>query len=344
LSTVDAELEAMVAEDTFLERLVPLDEPVDEAPPPAATALEAPGAEDEGAPTAWRWPWQREDEEGASGKPAGLAEGQAPVEKTAPLGPPDMAARNLDGSVEPVPAAPGEPAEADGGAGAGILPSYLEEALEDVAPAPVPPAPGRHAESYLDEGNVYFNVGQHALAIERYTRAIELDPRLTAGYYNRGNAHTRAGQYDEALADYNSALELEPGDPDALNNRGMLHLYRANYEAAQRDFNTALQADPFDTTVMVNRGLAQLHSGNAGAALADFETAATTDPTDAAAHYGAAQASAALGNRGEALRRLREAFDLDPAYSQEAASDAKLALLQGDPEFLQLLRDAGGRR
>jgi tetratricopeptide (TPR) repeat protein len=221
--------------------------------------------------------------------------------------------------------------------------SSVEEALDDLEPAPIVPPPRRTAESFLDEGNVYFNVGQYGLAIERYGQAIALDDQLTAAYYNRANAHTRAGEFEKALGDYDRALDLHPLDADALNNRGMLHLYRTNYAAALADFNRALDIDSSDTTVMVNRGLAQLHGGNAAAALVDFREAAQMDQSDAAAQYGAAQAAATMGNREEAFRHIGRALELDPAYAREAAADPRLAILSGDEEFLKLLRQTGPR-
>lgn len=230
-----------------------------------------------------------------------------------------------------------------GAGGDEALLTSVEEALEDLEPAPIVPPPRRTAESFLDEGNVYFNVGQYGLAVERYGQAIEMDPQLTAAFYNRANAHTRAGDFEAALADYNRALELQPNDADALNNRGMLHLYRSNFAAALADFNGALEADPTDTTVMVNRGLAHLHGGDPAAALVDFREAAAKDTSDAAAQYGAAQAAASLGNRDESLRHVTRALELDPGYAREAAADPRLALLQGDEEFLKLLRQSGTR-
>jgi tetratricopeptide (TPR) repeat protein len=221
--------------------------------------------------------------------------------------------------------------------------SSVEEALGDLEPAPIVPPPRRTAESYLDEGNVYFNVGQYGLAIERYGAAISMDADLTAAYYNRANAHTRAGEFEKALADYDRALELQPIDADALNNRGMLHLYRSNYANALADFNRALELDPTDTTVMVNRGLAQLHSGNAASALVDFRQAANLDSGDAAAQYGAAQAAASMGDKAEALRHVARALELDSGYAREAAADPRLSLLSGDEEFLRLLRQSGTR-
>lgn len=253
----------------------------------------------------------------------------------------DLAATTPDDAAQAVPpSAPAVdlPAEPE----PGFL-SSIEEALDEMEPAQIVRPPRRTAESYLDEGNVYFNVGQYGLAIERYGQAIALDDSLTAAYYNRANAHTRAGEFEKALSDYDRALALQPNDADALNNRGMLHLYRANYAAALADFNGALTADPTDTTVMVNRGLAQLHGGNAAAALVDFQEAARMDSADAAAQYGAAQAAATLGNKDEALRYVARALELDPAYAREAAADQRLAPLQGDEEFLRLLRQSGSR-
>ncbi|MGI8926331.1 MAG: tetratricopeptide repeat protein [Tepidiformaceae bacterium] len=223
------------------------------------------------------------------------------------------------------------------------LPSTLEEALSEVPESPIPTFAGRNAEAFLDEGNVYFNVGQYGLAIERYTRAIELSADLVAAYYNRANARTRSLEYDLALEDYDAALRLQPDDADALNNRGMLHLYRASYREALSDFNEALRADPGDTTVMVNRGLAYVHSGDPASALIDFQDAVAADPQDAAANYGAAQAAAMLGNRDRALRSLSRAFELDAGYAREAAADPRLTTLQGDKAFMRLLRDAGAR-
>ncbi|MDW8046974.1 MAG: tetratricopeptide repeat protein, partial [Chloroflexota bacterium] len=67
------------------------------------------------------------------------------------------------------------------------LAAVLEEAAETM-PRYGGAVPRRSAASYLDEGNIYFNVGQYAMAIDRYSRALELDPENAAADYNRANA------------------------------------------------------------------------------------------------------------------------------------------------------------
>ena len=282
-----------------------------------------------GRPGGWRWPWQRR---------AVVAENVADAV--------DPAAPEADSAWTPVVA--GDAAESTA---AGILEEEAASAVTVVeerrearpAPSPATTTVARDAESFLDEGNVHFNVSQYQMAIECYSRAIELNAGLAAAYYNRANAHSRAGDVEAALADYDRAAELTPDDADVLNNRGMLQLYRANYGAALHDFGAALVVDPSDTTVMVNRGLAHLHSGETAAALMDFQGATGLDPEDAAAHFGIGQCCAVLGDRDQALIHLARALAIEPAYAREAASDAMLTGLRNDPELLRLVREAGDR-
>ncbi len=244
-----------------------------------------------------------------------------------------------------------------GGSGSAGTPTPIAEPVEtqpesppqpsDTRPAPetrdeAPLEDTAAADALLDEGNAYFNVGQFALAIQRYDRAIQLAPRLVAAFYNRANARTRIGDYDGAQSDYDTALGLNPTDADALNNRGMLHLYRGNHDAALQDFNLALGIDSRDGTVIVNRGLAYLHKGDSRGALSDFHEAIRLNSRDAAAHYGAAQSLASLGDTNAALMSLRNALRIEPNYAREAAAEPRFASLQSNDEFTRLLRNPNG--
>lgn len=45
-------------------------------------------------------------------------------------------------------------------------------------------------------------------AIESFTRAIELDPRLPEAYYNRALLYARTGENEKAVADFSQAGQL----------------------------------------------------------------------------------------------------------------------------------------
>ena len=53
-------------------------------------------------------------------------------------------------------------------------------------------------------------------AIDDYTKAIELDPRLAAAWFNRGTVLYRLGLFEEGLRDLKKSVELDPKNPEFL--------------------------------------------------------------------------------------------------------------------------------
>lgn len=201
-----------------------------------------------------------------------------------------------------------------------------------------PPFPRpRSAESYLEEGTVYFAVGQFERAAERFGRALEADPTLGSAYYNRGLALARLGRGDEALADYDRAAELLPGDADVFNNRGLLHCANGDFAAALVDFRRAAELAPDDALIRLNLGLTLLETSEPAEALAEFERAFGGEAAFASARYGAALALTALGRSDEAGGALAEAVAADAELAAAARAEPRLVPLHADPRVRALL-------
>jgi tetratricopeptide (TPR) repeat protein len=77
-------------------------------------------------------------------------------------------------------------------------------------PAPAPAAQASTAPEWLAQGNRCMKQGDLDGAINAFTRAIELDPRLAAAYTNRGLARSYKGDYDAGIADCTKSIELDP--------------------------------------------------------------------------------------------------------------------------------------
>ena len=60
------------------------------------------------------------------------------------------------------------------------------------------------------------------MALEDYTKAIQLKPDYVDAYNNRGNLYKAMGQQDKALADYDKAIQLKPDLAPAIQNRDIL--------------------------------------------------------------------------------------------------------------------------
>ena len=195
------------------------------------------------------------------------------------------------------------------------------------------------ADSLVEEGNVYFTVGQYTLALDRYTSALEQKPQHASALYNRGRANSRLGALKNALDDYNQVLNLIPGDLDTLNNRGLLYMQEDEINKALEDFERALLSDGTDTTVLINKGLALLKKGEFKNSLLSFQQAIDHDPEDSAAHFGTAKAFIELNNRDEALQALQTTFNLDNSYIEEAFEDPSLSQLANDSDFLDIIKN-----
>jgi len=87
----------------------------------------------------------------------------------------------------------------------------------------------------------YAEKGQYDLAIEEFTKALEIDPNWGELFYNRGSTYSRMRQYDLAIVDYNRALELDSDNFDALNNRGVAKQNSGDIVGGDYDIERARQ-------------------------------------------------------------------------------------------------------
>ena len=81
----------------------------------------------------------------------------------------------------------------------------------------------QNAEAYYNRGWTYIKRGQYTLAIENFTKAIDLNPNYVEAYYNRGAAYNANSEFDRAIEDYSEALKLKPKVAEVHYNRGTVY-------------------------------------------------------------------------------------------------------------------------
>ena len=79
------------------------------------------------------------------------------------------------------------------------------------------------AKDYFVKGSSYEARGKYQLAIDNFTRAIEIDSDFTAAlsYYNRGLVYHKLKKYEDAISDYSRAIRINPNYSEAYISRGM---------------------------------------------------------------------------------------------------------------------------
>jgi tetratricopeptide (TPR) repeat protein len=101
--------------------------------------------------------------------------------------------------------------------------------------------PERQAEILKDMGNLYFKKERFGAAIEAYTEAITLCPKVPVYWTNRALCHRKRNVWDLVEADCRKALELDNGSTKAHYMLGLALLQGKHYSNAISQLEKALE-------------------------------------------------------------------------------------------------------
>ena len=112
----------------------------------------------------------------------------------------------------------------------------------------------RLEDAYVNRGNVYRKLGNHQGAIADYTQALQLNPSFTYLYNSRGNVREDLQDYKGAIADYTEAIRLYPEQSDGYRNLGSAYYKLGDYQAALKSLNQAVQVNSGSAASYLKRG------------------------------------------------------------------------------------------
>ena len=130
-----------------------------------------------------------------------------------------------------------------------------------------------YAELEFQRGNVLLMIGQLDMAIEVYSKSIDLKPRVASYYNNRGVAYRRKGEVEFAIKDCNKAIQFKPNFVNAYINRGIAYRIKGNYDQAITDYTKAIEFKPDNADAYYNRSKAWLYLGEQQKAKSDMTIA-----------------------------------------------------------------------
>jgi tetratricopeptide (TPR) repeat protein len=120
-----------------------------------------------------------------------------------------------------------------------------------------------------------------------WNNVIEEYPELSYGYFYRGNIMFRVGNYAMAVKDYNRAISLKPDHAEFYRNRGSAKDNMHNSEEAVKDFTKAIELFPEYASAYMDRGGARAKQKNRDlqGAIADVSKAIELQPEYWEAYY-----------------------------------------------------------
>ncbi len=129
------------------------------------------------------------------------------------------------------------------------------------------------ADSAFDQGVAALKDGNFDSAIEKFTKAIESNPKASVAYSNRGIAYSQKGNDAKAIEDHTQAIRLNPKNADAYNNRAIAYAHTDANDKAIADINKAIALDPKIEQAWITRGSIFNNLKEYDKAISDFNRA-----------------------------------------------------------------------
>jgi Flp pilus assembly protein TadD len=110
---------------------------------------------------------------------------------------------------------------------------------------------GKLANQHADLGDIYFDLGLLAEAVEEYRKAVQLGPKFSDLRTKLAVALREKGDFDAALVEFQEALKVNPKYVPAYLHLGVTYYMRGLIDRAVLVWKTALKASPNDKSVRV---------------------------------------------------------------------------------------------
>lgn len=158
---------------------------------------------------------------------------------------------------------------------------------------------------------------QANIKINYFTRAIELNPALSAAYEKRGMLYYFQEHYAETIHDFQKVIELNPDNAKGYTMLGMAYLKKKDYESAVSNLTRAIELKPELAKPYGYRAEAYRLKGMLDLAVKDANKVIKISANKrimGRAYSTRAKAFRDLGNVERADADLKKAVNLDPAY------------------------------
>ena len=110
-------------------------------------------------------------------------------------------------------------------------------------------------------------------AVEKCTRALELNPRSTDALFTRSKAYAQQKEYAKAIDDISRCLALERKDRAVYFQRALYYQGYGQFQNAVNDLNQIILNDPKDVEALLRRSSCRESNLNLEGALKDLELA-----------------------------------------------------------------------
>ncbi len=170
------------------------------------------------------------------------------------------------------------------------------------------------------------------VAIRHLTIALTRMPHYAGALMDFAWRDLQDSRFDDAVDHYTRAIAINPKLVRAHGSRAAARLFKGDFEGAIVDCDAALLLDAVDTSSYVNRGWAKLNVRDLAGAEADYAKAIDLAPGLAKAWSGRGTVRTALEDLDGSLKDYTRAIELAPKLQSARENRGTLHLRRGEYE------------
>lgn len=206
----------------------------------------------------------------------------------------------------------------------------------------------RLAETRLQLAGLYYQDGQHQVALSEVARALQANPRYLDAYNLQGWVHLALKDFAQADASFAKARALQPDDPNTQYNQAWSWCQQRQFAKASAGFDAVLHsarpADEVRPRALLAKGVCLRDAGDKAASAEALMQAFEADPGNpvAALHY--AQSLYEQGQSERARFYIRRLNNSEHASAASLWLGVKVERVLGDTVAMRQLSDQLNRR
>ena len=182
----------------------------------------------------------------------------------------------------------------------------------------------RAFEAHLYLGNAYAAQGKTNAALGEYDAASLLNPELATPHVEAAKVLSNANQHAIAIVRCRKALDLSPRSDYAHYTLGVIYRRAQKPAEAADAFTRAVELNPANVRARSGLGSTAMQLGRVDIAAAQFEQLIELGFQVAPSQFNLGIIAAGRGDRAEAARRYKLALKADPAFKPAQDALAKL--------------------
>ena len=184
--------------------------------------------------------------------------------------------------------------------------------------------------AWSGRGDALYSLGRYSQALEAYAEVTQLDPNNWQGWKKQGDTLYQQEQFQDAIALYDRALKLEKNDAELYNRRGKALYKLQDYESALAMQDEALEIDRLNPVFLSDRAKNSLELGKYYDALGALNRVQVSQPDRMELWQDKALVLKALNRPQEAARVEREITQNYAQILKEQPRNERAWFTQGD--------------